>query len=111
MANKFGAKKTIVGDLKFDSKKEADYYCILVMQKRAKNLSERVLDIELQPRYDIIVNNNKIGFYKADFKVKYADGTVKVIDVKGLKQGSAYQLFKLKKKLVEALYNITIIEV
>lgn len=108
--NKFGAKKTIIGDLKFDSKKEADYYVRLVMQKKAKDENERVIEIELQPRYDIIVNDVNIGFYKADFKVKYATGKVQVVDVKGLKQGSAYQLFRLKKKLVEALYNIRIIE-
>lgn len=109
--NKFGAKKTIIGDLKFDSKKEADYYCKLVLLKNAKEESERVIDIELQPRFDIIINDVNIGFYKADFKVKYADGKEKVIDVKGHKQGCAYQLFRLKKKLVEALYNIQIIEV
>lgn len=108
--NKFGAKKTIIGGLKFDSKKEADYYVRLVLQQRARNESDRVEHIELQPKFDIIVNDVKIGFYKADFRVKYADGAEKIIDVKGLKQGSAYQLFRLKKKLVEALYNIVIIE-
>lgn len=109
--NKFGAKKTIIGDLKFDSRKEADYYCNLVLQQKAKNEADRVISIELQPRFDIVVNDIVIGFYKADFSVKYADGSKKVIDVKGLKQGSAYQLFRLKKKLVEALYDIKIIEV
>ena len=46
----------------------------------------------------------------AKIRVIYANGTKKIIDVKGLKKGSAYQLFKLKKKIVEALYNIEIIE-
>jgi hypothetical protein len=110
MANKFGAKKTIIGDLKFDSKKEADYYCLLELQKKAKNEDERVLDIQLHPRFDMIVNGENCGFYKADFAVTYANGVQKIIDVKGLKEGSAYQLFRLKKKIVEALYNITIIE-
>lgn len=109
--NKFGAKKTIIRDLKFDSKKEADYYCRLVLQQKAKDEKDRVINIELQPRFDIIVNDINIGFYKADFKVKYADGKEKVIDVKGHKQGCAYQLFRLKKKLVEAIYSIKIIEV
>jgi hypothetical protein len=111
MANKFHAKKTIIGDLKFDSKKEADYYCILEFQRRAKNEDDRVVEIELQPRFDIIIDGINCGFYKADFGVTYANGVKKIIDVKGLKQGSAYQLFRLKKKIVEALYKIKIIEV
>lgn len=108
--NKFGAIKTIVDGIKFDSKKEANYYQLLVLQKNAKNKSERVVKIQLQPRFDININYINIGFYKADFRVKYADERIEIIDVKGLKKGSAYQLFKLKKKLVEALYDIEIIE-
>jgi len=109
--NKFKAKKTIIGDLKFDSRKEADYYCLLEFQKKAKNEADRVVEIELQPRFDMIVNGIDCGFYKADFKVKYANGKTKIIDVKGLKQGSAYQLFRLKKKIIEAIYKIEIIEI
>lgn len=108
--NKFGAIKTIVDDIKFDSKKEANYYSLLLLQKKAKNEADRVVSIELQPRYDIIINKQKIGFYKADFRVNYRFGRTEIVDVKGLKKGSAYQLFRLKKKIVEALYNIEIIE-
>lgn len=108
--NKFNAKKIIIAGILFDSKKEGLYYYKLLMLKKAKNKDERVVDIELQVRYNIIVNNTKIGFYKADFRVKYANKRTEVIDVKGLKKGSAYQLFRLKKKLVEAIYNIEIIE-
>lgn len=109
MKNKFNAKKTIVDNITFDSKKEANYYKRLCLLKKATRI-DKVLNIELQPRYDIIVNKIKIGFYKADFKVTYPN-RVEIVDVKGLKKGSAYQLFRLKKKLVEALYNIKIIEV
>jgi len=109
--NKFGAVKTIINGIKFDSKKEANYYRQLKLQKKAVRIDERVVNIEFQPRYDIIVNDKKIGFYKADFKVNYGDGRIEIVDVKGCKTGSAYQLFKLKKKLVEALYDIEIIEI
>lgn len=108
--NKFGAKKTEVDGIVFDSKKEANYYSQLLLQKNAKDEVDRVLSIEIQPRFDIIVNEQKIGFYKADFRVRYEFGRNEIIDVKGLKKGSAYQLFRLKKKIVEALYNIEIIE-
>lgn len=109
--NKFNAQKTIVDGIKFDSKKEANYYSQLLLQKKAKNKAERVIRIECHPRFDIVINGIKIGFYKADFRVTYAYSRIVIIDVKGLKKGSAYQLFKLKKKLVEAIYNIEIIEV
>lgn len=110
MSNKFGAKKIIIDGIKFDSIKEGRYYMQLCLQKKATNPSRRVVDLELQPRFDIIVNNKKICHYKADFRIRYADGRIEVVDVKGLKKGSSYQLFKLKKKLVEALYGIEIIE-
>ena len=108
--NKFNAKTIIIDGIKFQSIKEGNYYKQLLLQKKAKNESDRVVHIELQPRFDIIVNGKKIGFYKADFKTTYADNRIEIVDVKGLKKGSAYQLFKIKKKIVEALYNIEIIE-
>ena len=110
MKNKFNAKKCEYKGIKFDSLKERDYYIQLELQKKATDHKDRVVDIELQPIFDVIVNNKKICKYKADFVVIYADLRIEYIDVKGLKKGSAYQLFKLKKKLVEALYNIEIIE-
>ena len=109
--NKFNAKKITIDGIIFDSKKEAAFYHRLCLLKNAKNINDRVLSIDLQPRFDIIINLKRIGFYKADFRVLYADNTVKVYDVKGCKVGAAYQLFRFKKKIIEALYNIEIIEV
>ena len=106
--NKFHAKKTIYNGQLFDSKKEANYCRQLDLLKNATG-NDKVLRYERQVRFDIICNNKKIGFYKLDFKVFYKN-RVEYIDVKGLKKGSAYQLFRLKKKLVEALYNIEILE-
>jgi hypothetical protein len=45
-----------------------------------------------------------------DFIVTYSD-RVEYIDVKGYKKGCAYQMFRLKKKMVEAFHGIEIIEV
>lgn len=111
MANKFHAQKIEIGGEVFDSKKEYRYFSELEMLKKAKDEKSRVVSIERQVRYDIIVNEKKIGFYKLDFKVKYADGHYRFIDIKGLKKGSAYQIFRLKKKLVEAIYGIKIEEI
>lgn len=101
--NKFHAQKTVVDGITFDSKKEANYYLKLIN-------TDGILNIERQLKYDIIVNGKKCGFYKLDFKVTYSD-RIEHVDIKGLKIGSAYSIFRLKKKLVEALYNITIIEI
>ena len=53
----------------------------------------------LQPKFDIIVNGVKVAYYKADFA--YFNKNNRVIeDVKGVKT----PIYRLKKKLVEALY-------
>lgn len=100
---KYGNIKKVVDGFKFDSLKEANYYGKLKLQRLAK----QVTLFELQPRYDLIVNNVNCGFYKADFKVWYSDGSIKVIDCKGVKTST----YALKKRLVKALYGIDIIEV
>lgn len=111
MKNKFNAKKVITSAGVFDSKKEYAYYMQLVSLQKSINPAYKVVNIRKQVRYDIKVNKKHIGFYKLDFQVTYADGRIEFVDIKGLKKGSAYQLFRLKKKLVEAIYNISIKEV
>jgi len=111
MRNKFNAKRIVTEHGTFDSKKEYNYYKTLLLQKKASNPSDRVTDIQTQVRFDIDVNDKHIGFYKLDFLILYADGMVEYVDVKGFKKGCAYSLFRLKKKLVEAIYSITIKEV
>ena len=106
--SKYRAIKTEFNGITFDSKKEAVYYRHLKLLMKAKSRNERVIEIILQPRFDIVVNDCKIGFYKADFQVYYADGTQEIIDVKGYIRTPVY---RLKKKLVEAIYGIRIIEV
>jgi len=114
--NKFNAKKIIYNKVIYDSKKEAHYRMQLDLQRRAKNKKDRVISVEEQVRYDIILPcklNKKdmlMCFYLLDFKVEYADGRIEHIDVKGTTKGCVYQHFRLKKKLVQAQYGITIIE-
>ena len=106
--NKFGAKKIEIDGHTFDSLKEGRRYNELKLLIRCGNIES----LELQPKYPIIVNGVKIGFYKADFRYFDCAKCMTVVeDVKGLKKGSAYQLFRLKKKLVEAIYKIKIEEV
>jgi len=100
--SKYKAKKVVFDGIKFDSLKEcARYKQLMILQKAGS-----VIKIELQPRYDIIINSKFCGFYKADFKVYYSDGRIDLEDVKGIKT----TVYNLKKKIVEAMYNIKIIE-
>ena len=99
--SKYKAVKTVVDGIKFDSKKEARRYSQLKLIEKSGAISE----LSLQPRFDLIVNDKKCGFYKADFK--YIENGKEVIeDVKGI----LTPVYRLKKKLVKAIYNIDIFE-
>lgn len=104
--NKYRNTKVQYEGIKFDSIKERDYYIQLQLQMKAIQPEYKVLNIELQVPYPIFINNKKICTYIADFVVTYKD-RAEVIDVKGFKT----QIYKLKKKLVEAIYGITIKEI
>ena len=98
---KYGAVKTVIDGIKFDSKKEAKRYQDLRLLER----SGEIESLELQPRYDLIVNGVNIGFYKADFR--YWRGCKQIIeDVKGMRTAT----YQLKKKLIAAIYGIEILE-
>ncbi len=101
--NKYHARPTIVDNVRFASKKEARRYSELLLLLAAGEIS----NLEMQPRYDIIVNGCKIGFYKADFRYISPDGQSHVEDAKGVSTA----VYRLKKRIVEAMYHITIEEV
>jgi hypothetical protein len=101
MRNKYRAVKTVVDGIKFDSKKEAARYQQLKLLERAGE----IMELTLQPRFDLIVNGVKCGFYKADFQYLEV-GKYVVEDVKGMKT----PVYNLKKKLVKAIYGIDIFE-
>lgn len=105
--SKYRNIQTEYNGIKYMSKKEADYAAQLDWQRKAKNPSERVVDVEVQVPFQIILNGIKICKYLADFRVKYADGREEIVDVKGVRT----DVYRLKKKLVEAQFGIKIIEV
>lgn len=101
MRNKYRAIKTVVDGVKFDSKKEAARYQELKLLEKAGE----IMYLTLQPRFDLIVNGVKCGFYKADFQYLTVGKTV-VEDVKGMKT----PVYNLKKKLIKAIYGFDIFE-
>lgn len=103
---KYGNIKTEYNGIVFDSKKEANFCKELDVLKNAKDPKEKVLSYDLQVKYPIYINDKKICDYIADFVVRYGDHRVEVIDVKGVKT----DVYKLKKKMIEAYYNFKIVE-
>jgi hypothetical protein len=106
--SKYGSVTAYSGDGKrFQSKKEARRYGQLQMRQRAGEIS----GLECQPAYRCEVNGRHVCTYHADFRYfdRRAGGTV-VEDVKSpaTRKKEAY---RVKKKLVEALYGIEIVEV
>ena len=96
------AIKKEVDGIVFDSTMEANYYIYLKEEKRKGN----VLDFELQPEFPLLDSYKKYGRtirgikYISDFLVTYADGSQKVIDVKGRETDD----FKLKRKIFDYKY-------
>ena len=105
-ASKYHNRKTEFAGRVFDSRKEADRYQELLWMQQAGLIQ----DLECQPRYDLIVNGHKLGFYRGDFRYKdVATDLVILEDVKSPATRTA--VYRLKKKLVKALYGVEIIEV
>ena len=123
--NKYNAKKVSVDGIEFDSKKEARRYQeLLLLQKAGEiHMLERQKVYELLPaqrgpdtvgkRGGVIKGKllERAVEYVADFVYTDKNGKTVVEDVKGLREGGAYAVFVLKRKLMLYRYGIKIIEV
>jgi hypothetical protein len=104
--NKHNAKRVTVDGIAYASQAEANRHQELLQRERAGEIR----DIELQPKYRIYLNGVYICTYIADYRyVVIADGRVVIEDVKSPSTRTA--VYKLKKKLVEAQYGISIQEI
>ncbi len=93
--HKFNARRTEVNGISFASAKEGRRYAELKLLERAG----QIRNLELQPRFDLIVNGKKVCRYIADFA--FFEGNERIVlDVKGYETRE----FKLKRKLFEALF-------
>lgn len=101
--NKYNAKKVTIDGITFASGKEGRRYGELKLLERARE----IFDLKLQPRFPIIIKNFKICTYVADFQyLKLGDPYETVEDCKGFKT----PIYKLKKKLMLAVYGIEVLE-
>ena len=128
MYRKYNNKKVMVDGIKFDSKKEAKRYQELKMLEQAGHIT----DLKRQAKYVLIPTQYELSgeiytkgkekgkpkkgklierecAYYADF-VYTENGKTVVEDVKGYRDGQAYNLFTIKRKLMLYVYNIKIKE-
>lgn len=99
--SKYGAKKTVVDGITFDSMAEATRYGVLKVIQSAG----LIRNLRLQVPYEITVNGQKVCRYVADFV--YEENNKEVVeDVKGMKT----PVYNLKKKLMKAVFGVVIFE-
>lgn len=96
--HKFNAKQTELDGIKFSSKKEAKRYTELKLL-----MGKEVLFFLRQVPFHLPGNVR----YVCDYMVFWINGEVTVEDVKGMKT----DMYKVKKKILEACYPIEIREI
>lgn len=102
--NKFHAQKTVVDNITFDSKREATRYQDLkIMEQHGL-----ITGLTLQPEFPLIVEGMKVGIYRADF-LYFENGQRVVEDCKS-PPIRRHMYYRLKKRLVKALYGFDVRE-
>lgn len=112
----------------FDSRKEERRYHELYMLEKAGYITELQTQVKYElipPQYETYERYGKSGKrlmdglkvvergvdYIADFVYKDSTGNTVVEDVKGYKDGAAYSIFVIKRKLMLHVHGIKIKEV
>lgn len=93
---KYNSKKIVINGISFQSKKEANRYIDLQILQKAG-------DVDFFLRQTPFHLPGKTRYY-CDFVVFWSDGEVTFEDVKGVKT----EVFMLKKRMVEDIYNVEI---
>jgi hypothetical protein len=116
-ANKYGATKVQLDGIWFDSRREAARY----QELQLLVLAGEIEALEVHPGFALMVPDlttegppfvfHTIGWYHADFQYRNVrTGNVIVEDVKS-PPTRHIEAYRLRKKFVEAQYQITIVEV
>lgn len=102
--NKYRNQPIVVDGIRFASKREAKRYGELKLLEKIGEIE----DLELQPKFSLDVNGIHICFYVGDFSYFDKSSEQEVVeDAKGVKTPE----YKLKKKLMWAVWEIEIKEV
>ena len=100
--SKYRVKKTEVDGITFDSVREAKRYGTLKLMR----LAGEVVDLRLQVAFPLAINGVLICTYVCDFTYRNQAGDYIVEDAKGF----LTREYKMKRKLMKAIYGITIVE-
>jgi len=110
--NKYGNRRITVDGETFDSLKEYHRYCELQLLQR----SGKIMDLRRQVPFEILPSYKHPTTGKTVRGVKYVADFV-YLDLQTMKRviedvkGTRTQVYKLKKKLVEYIYQEEIVEV
>ena len=114
MMSKYRNKKVLVDGVAFDSKKEAKRYRELKLMEDAGMISR----LERQVKFDLLPNQKDPDGKVIERKVQYVadfvymkNGKVIVEDVKGYRDGGAYRVFVIKRKLMLYRFGLHVIEI
>jgi len=102
---KYKNVKTILDGISFDSRKESARYADLKLMQKAGEIS----DLTLQPKFDIVINGQKVCSYVADFS--YVENGVKVVEDVKSEVTRKLPTYRLKNKLMRAVHGIAIREI
>ena len=107
---KYGNKKVVADGITFDSCKEWLRYTELQLALKSGLIDK----LEVHPKFKLVVNGMKVCNFVADFsylQVSPSDGSNKVIveDVKS--KPTMTPVYRIKKKLVKALFGIDVEEI
>lgn len=97
--SKYKNRKTVVDGIKFDSIKESVRYDLLKRAKADGYVKWFLRQVPFRLPGGTI--------WRADFLVVWKDGSITIEDVKGYRT----QVYKIKKREVEAQYGIEIVEI
>lgn len=99
--NKYGAKKTVYGDRRYDSKFEASVAADLDLRKRAGDIK----DWESQFKVEMwaYTASGRPAFklsHKVDFRIHHNDGSYELLEAKGVETAD----YKMRRKFLENLW-------
>lgn len=105
--SKYRAVKTVVDNIRFDSKKEAARYCELKLLVKADVIRDLRLQVPFEIVPSVIIGGRKqrAVMYKADF-VYTENGEQVVEDTKGMRTAE----YIIKRKLMKHVYGIEVLE-
>lgn len=105
--SKYRAQPQWRDGIKFDSKREERRYCELLNLVKAG----QIVDVEVHPTYQIAVNGIRICRYSPDFRYAVVATKATVVEDVKSEPTRTKESYRIKKKLVEAIFGISIVEV